>query len=197
MLDNNPDVFDQFINLTDQQVMRLNLDPELTLEKMRKQCSGQGYDWRRGAFELSLMCQDQLYGKLRFGETSVSFSWRRNGETQCSTINFPEWNKQTYFEELYDIGDMNAGYPQQLSQREYLRSCWTGLAVMLMSLEGVGVSQGLCAPRKGTGFELTTVCLAPPEGCAGNLRDIWDRIDSAVRLYPGYKELRDEFVSKS
>ena len=197
MLDEYPEVFEEFINLTDSQVLSLNLDPTLTLEEMRKQCKDQPYDWRRGVFELALMYQNQCYGRLRFGETSVSFTWRRNKETHCSTIDFPEWDKQSYFSELYDIGDMASGVrPEQLSQREYLHACWNGLATMLLSLEGVSISQGYCVPRRGWELETTTVCLDTPNSQVQGMTDLWDKVSEATRIYPGFKQLAEEFMSK-
>lgn len=195
MLDEYPEVFEKFINLTDSRVMELNLDPTLTLEEMRKRCKDKPFDWRRGVFELALMYQNQYYGRLRFGETAVSFTWRSNKETHCSTINFPEWDKQSYFSELYNIRDMNADLrPEQLSQREYLHACWNGLATMLLSLGGVSISQGYCAPRRGWEFETTTVCLDTPSSQMQGMADLWDKVHEAAKRYPGYKQLAEEFL---
>lgn len=95
------------------------------------------------------------------------------------------------------LGDMASGVrPEQLSQREYLHACWNGLATMLLSLEGVSISQGYCVPRRGWELETTTVCLDTPSSQVQGMTDLWDKISEATRIYPGFKQLAEEFMSK-
>lgn len=174
MLDKYPEIFEEFIDLTDENVLHMHLDKSLTLDAMRAACAGEKYECPT-VLELALMRNDEeCCGILRFGETAVSFSWCENGVPRTSAINFPAFAEDAYFRS------------PPLSPRLYVQHCWFGLAVTLMSLAGVSVSFWRCVPRKGSNFDVIDACAFGADRRVSGWNYIHDKCSAAAQRYPDF-----------
>lgn len=93
MLECYTETFEEFVNQTDDSVMKLRLDKPLTLTAMREKCASTEYD-STTLLDLAVMgALDKQVGLLRFGNTAVQFSWNSREGFRHMTIRFPEWDK--------------------------------------------------------------------------------------------------------
>lgn len=125
MLNEHSDVFDDFITLTDEKCLHLDLDPSMTWNVMKEQASKQMFNCSID-FEVPIMIKStkaekqQFCGILRFGKSAVSYTWCENMQSHSMCINFPKFGKNTL-----------------LHQQEYLLECWVNLGYTLLTMAGI------------------------------------------------------------
>lgn len=168
MLNEHSDVFDDFITQTDKAVMRVGLDPSMTWNEMKEQASKQQFNCSID-LEVPIVLRNpkgesnQVCGILRFGKSSVSFTWSEDLQSRSMCINFPKWS----------AGDATLDTTATfLSQREYLLECWVNLGYTLLTMAGV-----ICAPyhialSARRNIDVAAVNWCDQDTCVTNIRTL-------------------------
>lgn len=193
MLVCHADTFEEFMNQTDDNIMKLRLDKSLTLAAMRKKCASTEYD-STTLLDLAVMsAPGKQVGLLRFGRTAVQFSWNSCEGFKQLTIKFPEWDKDAYVQELYDCGDMNACHPMQAVEQEYLYSIWCNLSATLLTL--AGVDSRYFRPANGDEFITADVCFYPEKQRVNNAEEMWNILYEVRSTLRSFQDMADEIAA--
>lgn len=192
MLECYAETFEEFVNQTDDSVMKLRLDKSLTLTAMREKCASTEYD-STTLLDLAVMgALDKQVGLLRFGSTAVQFSWNSREGFRQMTIRFPEWDKDAYVQELYDCVDLNARHPWQPAEQEYLYSIWCNLSATLLTL--AGMDSRYFRPANGNVFLATDVCFYPEKQRVHNAEEMWSALYEARSTLRSFQDMANEIT---
>lgn len=176
VLSDEPELFEEFITLTDKQCAHMNLDPAMTLKRMKELAREIKFEWPAVA-EIPMITRNStadgfdIYAMLRLSEHQVSLMWSVEGKQNQYTIPFPEWSAEDWIGEAITL-DLAAESPECLTQKEYLYSCWVNLSVTLLMMAGIEFSLYWAFPSKGLMFDTTPLCFSPVHMCAKGINDV-------------------------
>lgn len=193
MLDRYPTVFEEFFNQTDENVMRLGLSKELTVERIKEQCSSAQFSGPT-IVELAVILKnpDSHVATLRYGAQAVQLSWNYHGAYRQMTIQFPAWDKDSYVAEMWECADWNACSPMQACESSYLYNIWCNLTAVLLTFAGLTPHQFGINIIKGRDFTITPVMMYPEEARVSCLSDVWSELYEVCEGFYTFKKLVHE-----
>lgn len=195
LLDNNPDMFDEFMTRTDQELMHYHLAEGIGIKQISRACR-EGSTIRYPLFTIPLLTsgndKPKVCAVLALSEDRVSLTWSVAGKQRRFQLAMPKWDRYAYERQLKCL-DLSEDVPSYPSESDYYYYCWTALAVVLITLAGAGTGRYIIDPYK-LGWDETSSALYNIKLCAQGMSDIWDlcrdycrrfrTLDSYTRMRP-------------
>lgn len=187
------DLFDRFLNLTDEKVAHAHTDVSLGYNELRAVCAATEFDGPV-LFEIPLVYKPanwdmSVYAILRFSETCVGITWHEGESVQHMAIRFPKWEQEAWLEEARCM-DLSCEHPEMLPVREYYHECWLDLAITLCGLARIGTDRCWMRPWRETKFSLAPIVFWTEDQCASGYEKISTVChNTAAKLYPSKEDL--------
>lgn len=192
MVNEHSSVLDEFISMTDNRCMKIDVDSSLSWSDMYREASGARFSCPM-ELEVPVVTSRNndkdvnVLGILRFGKSAVSFTWSEKGRLHSLCIEFPEWEREAWADEV------SGGVERcMLDMRNYLLECWVNLGYTLITLAGIICERYVISPDKGKKFDSFPVAWWTRNECASNLTELYSCCFTKVKDYPDRKRLLSE-----
>jgi len=194
LLHEDAKVVDDFFNLTDARLMQRNLDGRLGISELSTRL-------RSGVFNSDALVAAQVvltdehskagargFATLLFYETGVELRWTSQKGPECMSVRIPEWDEE-YFDDVMQAYGPDGCFGYVVSKRDWYFTCWYHLAIALLVLAGVVVSNDWSAPVRRSSFATFDERMFAEANQVHGRRDLGDVVGKLSNRYPTTKEL--------
>lgn len=162
-LQKSPEVFNDFLQQTDDRLMHIGLSKDLSMAKLCEVMSNSEMNSPTCA-QFPIIYEEMQVALLSIGETSIQLVWPVCEERHTYTVNFPHW-----------------GYEASLDEPVYRATAWKCVATTMLALAGFTVTERYISPVSATKFDSAAPIFYPKGSYIDTLQGLYTQLEETAQ----------------